>query len=87
MARVIYKFGGTSVGDTRRLYRAARRIAANDLDFRVRATRDDELGRLCGQFEAMRAELARTEGELWRAAESRRQVNAAFATTCARPSP
>lgn len=58
---------------------AARRIAANDLDFRVRATRDDELGRLCGQFEAMRAELARTEGELWRAAESRRQVNAAFA--------
>lgn len=28
MARVIYKFGGTSVGDTRRLYRAARRIAA-----------------------------------------------------------
>lgn len=58
---------------------AAHRIAANDLDFRVRATRDDELGRLCGQFEAMRAELARTEGELWRAAESRRQVNAAFA--------
>lgn len=58
---------------------AARRIAANDLDFRVRATHDDELGRLCGQFEAMRAELARTEGELWRAAESRRQVNAAFA--------
>jgi len=28
LARVIYKFGGTSVGDTRRLYRAARRIAA-----------------------------------------------------------
>lgn len=58
---------------------AARRIAASDLDFRVEATRDDELGRLCGQFEAMRAELARTEGELWRAAENRRQVNAAFA--------
>lgn len=58
---------------------AARRIAANDLDFHVEAQRADELGRLCGQLEAMRAELARTEGELWRAAENRRQVNAAFA--------
>lgn len=58
---------------------AARRIAASDLDFCVEPARDDELGRLCGQIEAMRAELERTEGELWRAAEGRRQVNAAFA--------
>lgn len=58
---------------------AARRIAASDLDFSVEPQRSDELGRLCEQFEAMRAELARTEGELWRAAENRRQVNAAFA--------
>ena len=58
---------------------AARRIAASDLDFSVAPSRDDELGRLCGQIEAMRAELERTEGELWRAAEGRRQVNAAFA--------
>lgn len=58
---------------------AARRIAANDLDFTVAQTRNDELGRLCAQFETMRAELARTEAELWRAAENRRQVNAAFA--------
>lgn len=58
---------------------AARRIAASDLDFTVEPARDDELGRLCAQFEAMRAELARTEAELWRAAENRRQVNAAFA--------
>ena len=58
---------------------AARRIAASDLDFSVEPSRDDELGRLCGQIEAMRAELECTEGELWRAAEGRRQVNAAFA--------
>nr|WP_239471562.1 HAMP domain-containing sensor histidine kinase [Olsenella profusa] len=58
---------------------AARRIAANDLDFHVEPRRADELGRLCGQLEAMRLELERTEGELWRAAEGRRQVNAAFA--------
>lgn len=58
---------------------AARRIAASDLDFHVEPQRADELGRLCKQLEAMRAELERTEGELWRAAENRRQVNAAFA--------
>ncbi|MBM6816542.1 HAMP domain-containing histidine kinase [Olsenella uli] len=58
---------------------AARRIAASDLDFHVEPQRPDELGRLAGQLEAMRAELERTEGELWRAAENRRQVNAAFA--------
>lgn len=58
---------------------AARRIAASDLDFHVEPQRADELGRLCAQLEAMRAELERTEGELWRAAENRRQVNAAFA--------
>lgn len=58
---------------------AAGRIASGDLDFSVAPQRADELGRLCGQFEAMRAELERAEGELWRAAESRRQVNAAFA--------
>ena len=58
---------------------AAGRIASGDLDFSVAPQRADEFGRLCGQFEAMRAELERAEGELWRAAESRRQVNAAFA--------
>lgn len=58
---------------------AAGRIASGDLDFSVAPQRADELGRLCGQFEAMRAELERAEGKLWRAAESRRQVNAAFA--------
>ncbi len=58
---------------------AAERIAASDLDFRVPPQRADELGRLCARFEDMRAELERSERELWLAAENRRRVNAAFA--------
>ena len=58
---------------------AARRIAENDLDFSLAAPRSDELGRLIGEFEVMRGELARSQHELWHAAEGRRQVNAAFA--------
>lgn len=58
---------------------AARRIAANDLDFHVEAERSDELGRLCEQFEAMRSELERAERALWRAAERQREVQVATA--------
>lgn len=58
---------------------AAKRIAEGDLDFEMKKQRGDELGRLCSRFEDMRAELARSKGEMWRAAESRRRVNAAFA--------
>lgn len=58
---------------------AARRIAAGDLDFKVEPQREDELGQLCAQFETMRAELFRSKGEMWHAAENRRRVNAAFA--------
>ena len=58
---------------------AAQRIAAGDLDFEMAPQRGDELGRLCARFEEMRSELARAKAETWRAAESRRCVNAAFA--------
>ena len=58
---------------------AAQRIAAGDLDFEMAPQRGDELGRLCARFEEMRSELARAKAETWRAAESRRRVNAAFA--------
>ncbi len=58
---------------------AARRIASDDLDFAIGPQRSDELGRLCTQFEAMRAELADSMRALWRTAENRRRVNAAFA--------
>lgn len=58
---------------------AALRIAEGDLDFAMPRRRDDELGRLCARFEDMRSELARSKAEMWRAAENRRRVNAAFA--------
>ena len=56
---------------------AAQRIAAGDLDFEMAPQRGDELWRLCA-VEEMRSEL-RAKAETWRAAESRRRVNAAFA--------
>ena len=57
----------------------AGRIRAHDLDFTVAQTSHDELGELCGAFETMRAELIRTNRELWRQAEERKRLNAAFA--------
>lgn len=58
---------------------AAAKISDGDLDFNMEPQRNDELGRLCASFEDMRAELARSKSEMWRAAENRRRVNAAFA--------
>lgn len=58
---------------------AARKIAAGDLDFAMEPVGGGELGALCSQFETMRGELDRANRTLWRAAENRRRVNAAFA--------
>ncbi|WP_080801293.1 sensor histidine kinase [Arabiibacter massiliensis] len=58
---------------------AAAKIADEDLDFQVAYDRDDELGRLAGSFETMRASLADSQRALWRTAEERKRLNAAFA--------
>lgn len=58
---------------------AAGKIARQDLDFTVHPYRDDELGRLAQSFEAMRASLEASQRELWRTAEERKRLNAAFA--------
>lgn len=55
------------------------RIQLHDLDFVIPAVSDDELGQLCAAFETMRGELLCTNQELWRQAEERRRLNAAFA--------
>ncbi|MDE5932636.1 MAG: HAMP domain-containing histidine kinase [Lachnospiraceae bacterium] len=55
------------------------RIQTHDLDFVIPEVSGDELGQLCGAFETMRGELLRTNQELWRQAEERRRLNAAFA--------
>lgn len=61
---------------------AAGRIASGDLDFTVPvplAGTKNELDGLCSSFEVMRGELERVNRSMWRAAENRRRVNAAFA--------
>lgn len=55
------------------------RIRMNDLDFSIPDVSADELGQICAAFETMRGELMRTNQELWRQAEERRRLNAAFA--------
>jgi signal transduction histidine kinase len=54
------------------------RIRNQDLDFSIPEVSTDELGRLCAAFETMRAELLKTNRELWRQAEERKRLNAAF---------
>ena len=58
---------------------AAERIGGGDLDFSVPVARGRELGRLSRTMEEMRASLLAAERELWRTAEERRRLNAAFA--------
>lgn len=58
---------------------AADRIAGQDLDFTIRVVRGRELGRLSETLEHMRASLLEAQRELWRTAELRRRLNAAFA--------
>ncbi len=84
-------FGGGALLFFRRFYRryiaeplaslgaAADRIAAQDLDFEVAPVRGRELGRLAGVMERMREALFDAYLELWRTAEDRRRLNAAFA--------
>ena len=54
------------------------RIRKQDLDFAIPVVSDDELGQLCAAFETMRAELLKSNQELWRQAEERKRLNAAF---------
>lgn len=87
----IVAFGGLAVLLFRRFYRrhiggplsvleaAADRIARQDLDFQIGAVRGHELRRLGAAMEGMRSSLLATQRELWRTAEDRRRLNAAFA--------
>lgn len=60
------------------LTQATEKIARHDLGFEVADCGQDEFGRLCRSFEEMRQELVKNETELWRAAEERKRLNAAF---------
>lgn len=54
------------------------RIQNRDLDFFMPIHSDDELGQLCAAFDTMREELLKSNQELWRQAEERKRLNAAF---------
>lgn len=58
---------------------AATRIAGRDLDFEIRPAPGRELGALSATLESMRSSLLEAQRELWRTAEERRRLNAAFA--------
>lgn len=66
-------------GPLEELSGAAERIGASDLDFEIKPVRGRELGRLSRTLEHMRASLLAAQRELWRTAEGRRRLNAAFA--------
>lgn len=53
-------------------------IQNHSLDFSMQICSDDELGRLCAAFDTMREELLKSNQELWRQAEERKRLNAAF---------
>ncbi|MCH5345055.1 MAG: HAMP domain-containing histidine kinase [Acetatifactor sp.] len=56
----------------------ANHIIENDLDFTIEVQSTDELGQLCTAFETMRQTLLKSNRELWRQAEERKRLNAAF---------
>jgi len=58
---------------------ASQKISDNNLDFSIKSDSNNELGQLCTSFEIMRSTLARNFFKMWRQAEGRKQLNAAFA--------
>lgn len=61
------------------LQSGAERIQHQDLNFEIEPLSLDELGQLCASFEIMRQELKKNNYEMWRQAEERKRLNAAFA--------
>lgn len=60
------------------LLMGTKRIKEQDLAFSLPEVSADELGQVCAAFETMRGELLRTNQELWRQAQERERLNAAF---------
>ena len=67
------------------LTKGASLIIENDLDFTIEAKSQDELGQLCTAFETMRKTLLDNNRELWRQAEERKRLNAAFSHNLRNP--
>ncbi|MHA6529693.1 sensor histidine kinase [Paenibacillus sp. BAC0078] len=63
----------------RLLMEAARKIKEKDLDFEIGYHSDNELGRLCGAFEEMKAELQQSLSAQWRMEQERVEMVEALA--------
>ena len=60
------------------LLEASRKIADNQLDFRVEYQKQNEIGLLCRAFDDMRSALYENNRQMWRSLEERRRLNSAF---------
>lgn len=60
------------------LQESIQRVQNHDLDFSIPYVSADELGQICQALETMRAQLLKTNQELWRQSEERKRLNAAF---------
>lgn len=58
---------------------ASKRIAENDLDFRITYENRDEMGHLCHEFDRMRGQLEENNRKLWHMIEDERALRAAIA--------
>lgn len=58
---------------------ASKRIAENDLDFKILYENRDEMGRLCREFERMREQLQQNNRILWKQIEEEKALRAAIA--------
>ena len=75
VAAVAFKMGSSIVLPLQRLIRAADRIAEGDLDVRLTATRNDELGHLTRVFNQMADRLRRSHAEIMAANEATQKQN------------
>jgi diguanylate cyclase (GGDEF)-like protein len=75
VAAVAFEMGRSIVVPLQRLMRAADRIAGGDLEVRLSATRNDEIGHLTKVFDQMTDKLRRNHAEIMAAHEAMQEQN------------
>lgn len=80
VAAVAFQMGRSIVVPLQRLIRAADRIAGGDLEVRLSAKRNDELGRLTVVFDQMADRLRQSHAEIMAANEAMQQQNQVLET-------
>lgn len=58
---------------------ASQQVGRNNLDFHITYENEDEMGRLCKEFERMRGQLAENNQQLWKMLEEEKALRAAIA--------